>query len=214
MIIIYLAGRKPVKSPKNGQNLNIRPSIANQDFKIYGLLGRSEDTPIGIPAKYCGELLADWVGAVMPGLEKEMVRVIDGFVFDDEGNIVRLVGGLIYFNAAISQMETIDYNHTNRAYYDALWAIQQAEYAADGTVLAEGTEFSLPPEGMFGEIGIGGQPFINEDGYRINGTSADGKLASLYLGEKVENPEGYAVVRLESILPLVGELPLDTTEIW
>lgn len=184
------------------------PSIANQDFKIYGKLSDTE----GIPAKYCGELYAAFsrINTVT-----EFAQFVDGYCFNTSGTgICRLLAsGGFYFDAEAEQILSLEPGHANPAYYDALWAIQQAVYANSGDILAGDTKFGFNSDGEFGEIGYGAA-FVNEDGYIIKGTAADGILSSLYLGEKAEDPENCAVVRLESLLPLVGELPLGTTEIW
>lgn len=179
----------------------------NQDFKIYGKL--SEDC--GVPAKYCGELYAAYCRA---NSVSEQASFIDGFVFSAVGDsISRLLSVYNYIDAESAQIESLRPNHSNAAYYDAIWAIQQAVYAYIKVMIAEGASFRITDTGEFLDDD-GGQAFINEDGYVIKGTAADGKLASLYLGEKAEHPENYAVIHLESLLPLVGELPLETTEIW
>lgn len=184
------------------------PSIANQDFKIYGKLSDTE----GIPAKYCGELYAAFsrINTVT-----EFAQFVDGYCFDTSGTgICRLLAsGGFYFDAEAVQILSLEPGHANPAYYDALWAIQQAEYAAYGSIVWGGMNFLIGDNSSFVEDEAG-LHFINEDGYLIKGTIADGKLASLSLGEKVESTIGIPVVRLESLLPLVGELPLGTTEIW
>lgn len=118
----------------------------------------------------------------------------------------------VYFNAADEEWKVVNgSHHTNPAYYDALWAIQQAAYHFD-EILYE-PEFDISDEGNLQE-GSTGLFFINEDGYLIKGTAADGKLASLYPGEKPADDLLCAVVHFESLLPLIGELPMETTEIW
>lgn len=184
------------------------PSIANQDFKIYGKLSENA----GVPAKYCGELYAAYCRA--KSITKQ-ASFVDGFVFDlAGGSICQLLNsGMNYIDAETEQIESIGPSHSNPEYYDALWAIQQAEYAADGSIAEGGMSFLIGDNNSFVE-NEAGLRFINEDGYLIKGTIADGKLASLSLGEKVELTIGIPVVRLESLLPLVGELPLGTTKIW
>lgn len=182
------------------------PSIANQDFKIYGRLG----SQAGIPAKYCGELYAAFRRAISI---TEQASFIDGFVFSSGGDsICRMLTIYNYIDTETEQIESINPSHVNPSYYDALWAIQQAIYAYGGRIAAEDLEFEIV-DGYLRESGYG-YPLVNEDGYLIKGTIADGKLASLYLGEKAEHPDDCVVVRLESLLPLVGELPMETTEIW
>lgn len=183
------------------------PSIANQDFKIYGKLSDSK----GIPAKYCGELHAALAGV---SSVKDYALITDGFVFVSTGDgIARQTGPGNYYDYEDAEFKGVVNTKSSPEYYRALWAIQQAVYAASSAVLADFTEFELVA-GNLCESGVSGVLFTNEDGYLIKGTSADGKLASLYLGEKAEDPENCAVVRLETMLPLVGELPLETTEIW
>lgn len=186
------------------------PSIANQDYKIYGRLADR----IGIPGKYCGELYSSIAKASSQNSTDEYEALLaDSFVFDGELSLIRQNGVGKYYDVATQEMVIVEPTYDVYSYYDAIWAIQQAGYANDGTILSGDTEFGITPDGIFGEMGYG-VTFINEDGYFICGTASDGKLASLYLGEKAENPVGCAVVRLESLLPLVGKLPLGTTEIW
>lgn len=187
------------------------PSIANQDFKIYGLLNPNNGD--GVKGMYCGELHAAILTARKSKSITKLLQIIDSFVIDSDNGFTRMVTVDTYYDDPNGDMTSVNNNHFVDGYYEAIWAIQQAVYAFGGTILASDTEFGVTPDGIFGEMGTGDY-FVNEDGYLIKGTSADGKLASLYLGEKAENPAGYAVVRLESLLPLVGELPLDTTEIW
>ena len=187
------------------------PSIANQDFKIYGLLkDRDPYSPLGIPGEYCGELYAAIERAKGA---KEEASLIDGFVFTSTNDgLCRLIGRGVWYDVEQDKMVSINPRSEDPAYYDALWAIQQAAFPL-GEVLSE-PEFDLVDNGNFREKSAGFF-FVNEDGYVIKGTvDGNGKLASLYLGEKAEYPENCAVVRLESLLPLVGELPLNTTEIW
>lgn len=184
------------------------PSIANQDFKIYGLLDAK--LSLGIRGEYCGELYA----ALARYVSSSDLNVADGFVFvASSDGFVRQVAPGVYYDYEAKEWKKISAVHTP-AYYDALWAIQQAYFAFDGSIDWEGYKFGIGVDGSFREYEYIDAPIRNEDGYLIKGTAAYGKLASLYLGEKVEHPEGYAVVRLESLLPLVGELPLGTTEIW
>lgn len=188
------------------------PSIANQDFKIYGLLDAKN--VIGIPGNYCGEYFAALRRSATTGI-KSALNMADGFAFVSSGDgIVRQVANGVYYDYEVEDWKLITPKHSNPTYYDAIWAIQQAIYGYDETPVGEGMEFAVSVDGGLLESGVIGVEFINEDGYLIKCTSADGKLASLYLGDKVEDLENYAVVRLESLLPLVGELPLETTEIW
>ena len=187
------------------------PSIANQDFKIYGLLKDSDGyAAFGIPGKFCGELYAAFLRAFTSA--KAQAALTDGFVFTVAGDAVcrLLAAGRFWYDSEADKIDQIDPTHENPAYYDALWAIQQAIYGFDESVVGEDLEFVIY-NGRLVENSTG-YPFINEDGYLIMATASDGKLASLSLGERSEgeNP----VVRLESLLPLVGELPLGTTEIW
>ena len=193
------------------------PSIANQDFKIYGLLKEEAyPKPIGIYAQVCGEVYAAVARVEKSALKQ--AQLADGFVFGSGGDCITrlLTGAGHYIDPENGQMEMIDTgNHVeNPAYYDALWAIQQAIYYGDNGVPDGNIEFMLDDAGTFMESGFTGVEFVNEDGYFIKGTAEGGILTSLYLGEKAEHPENCIVVRLESLLPLVGDLPLETTEIW
>lgn len=201
-------GESPPNRLKTAKKQNIMPSIANQDFKIYGKLSET----VGVPGKYCGELLAAYLRG--QSTVTEQASFIDGFVFSSSrDNLCRLLNLYLYIDTDTEEIEEIYTSHINAAYYDALWAIQQAVYAQSGNILAGDTKFGFNPEGELAEMAYGAT-FVNEDGYIIKGTAAEGKLASLYLGEKAEYPEERTVVRLETLLPLVGELPLYTIEIW
>lgn len=184
------------------------PSIANQDFKIYGKLS---DT-VGVPAKYCGELYA---AISRNNSFKSEAEITDGYVITSTGDsICRQLSLGFYFDFEEGDMVQVSpVISQNPAYYDALWAIQQAAYAfSDSLILGGDNEFGISDDGNFVENEYG-TLFINEDGYLIKGTEdGDGKLASLYLGDKADEPG--IVIRLESLLPLVGELPLNTPEIW
>ena len=189
------------------------PSIANQDYKIYGLVedGTNERPyPKGFPAPYCGELYAAYVRAISA---KQKMSVLDSFLMVSTGDsIARMICEGCWYDSESEQIERLECNHNDPAYYDALWAIELAIYNTLGVDGIDVPAFSIDNVKL-SEI-TSGLSFINEDGYIINATAADGKLASLSLGERAENPDDNAVVRLESLLPLVGELPLDTNEIW
>lgn len=182
------------------------PSIANQDFKIYGQLGNND----GISGKYCAELYAGVRRVLMAMVPAQETSLADAFVYDSNKYIIRQFGAGKYIDTAGGESVEVMPSHADPAYYDALWAIQQAIYAFDGTVAEDDLEFEIV-DGYLRESGYG-FTFVNEDGYFIKGTAADGKLTSLYLGEKTNDAR--PIVRLESLLPLVGELPLDTTKIW
>lgn len=184
------------------------PSIANQDYKIYGKLSKTD----GVPAKYCGELHA---AILRNNSFKSEMEITDGFVISSTADSVcrQLSLGFYYDFEEGRMVQVSPVISQNPAYYDALWAIQQAEYAADGSIVGEGMSFLIGEDGSFIENNAGLR-FVNEDGYLIKGTIADGKLTSLSLVEKAESTIGIPIVRLETLLPLVGELPLNTTEIW
>lgn len=188
------------------------PSIANQDYKVYGLLDAKN--VMGIRGDYCGELYAAVVRSDNMDI-RDLMNVADSFVFiSSNDGIVRQVSSGFYYDSDSKEWKLIGPLHENPAYYDALWAIQQAEYAADGSIVGDGMNFFISgADGSFNEDSAG-LKFINEDGYLIKGTAENGKLASLSLGEKVESTIGFPIVSLETLLPLVGELPLGTSEIW
>lgn len=184
------------------------PSIANQDFKIYGLL--DDKKYIGVPGEFCGELYAALARSFSM---KEDAQVADGFVITSTGDgVCRPLSRGIYYDFEAGEWKNLSTQYSP-AYYDALWAIQQAIFAYYGEVAGSNLGFELSTGG---ELVYGGRIdylFRNEDGYLIKGTvDGNGKLASLYLGDKADEPG--PIVRLESLLPLVGELPLDTTKIW
>ncbi|MBO7510439.1 MAG: hypothetical protein J6T35_04570, partial [Bacteroidales bacterium] len=155
------------------------PSIANQDFKIYGLFEDSVHGPQGIPGIVCGELYAALVRA---NDSKSQCALVDSFALDSDTTPTRMVSPGVFFNPADEEWVVLSPSkYSAPAYYDALWAIQQAAYAI-GEILSE-PEFLIHSSGKFQE-GSGGFFFVNEDGYFIKGTvDGDGKLASLYLGE-------------------------------
>lgn len=191
------------------------PSIANQDFKIYGLLKDTGEELVGLPGNVCGELYAALRRTVSPN--RSAIReaaLTDSFVFDQTASsVVRQIVAGIYYDTDEETFITVAPAHNSAAYYDALWAIQQAIYEGTSQIASSDLEFGIGDNGRLIDVGYGTH-FVNEDGYTICGTSADGKLASLYIGEKDEDSTNRVVVRLESLLPLVGELPLGTTEIW
>lgn len=184
------------------------PSIANQDFKIYGFFkDRSVYGPAGIRGDFCAELYAAYLRATD---SKSLCSLVDSFVLDSDTMPTRMTCPGVWFNVPNEEWKQISPGHNNPAYYDSLWAIQQAIYNYIGAGVGENLEFGIVDGNLVEESP--GYHFVNEDGYHIKATAADGKLASLYLGEKAE--EDCPVVRFESLLPLVGELPLGTTEIW
>ena len=185
------------------------PSIAQQDFKIYGDIGFGAI----VPGSACAELYS----AIIRAREnkKATLALCDSFVYDSEGGTARVLNvsavSAVYFDSPDGEMAS-SFPTKTIEYYDALWALQSAECAVTQGVLAV-FEYKLH-DGILTESEET-VLFITEDGYPIMGTESDGKLASLYVGsEKYSGEDPVAVVRIEDLLPLVGVLPLETSAIF
>ena len=186
------------------------PSIAQQDFKIFGLVPGIEN--MGIPAACCAEYHAAALRAIIN--KKLAPQFIDCLVFSALGETLgRILGALAYFDEEkANPIGSLTLSYDDPTYYDALQVLQVAECEFDGEIYLSYSFQLVDDEGGI-LMGISGNEFINEEGYYIVGTADDNDvLTSLSLGEK--SPYGGPVVNLESLQPLVGRLKLNTTEIF
>lgn len=191
------------------------PSIANQDYKIYGLLANNRDEGIvGIVGKECGEFFAAKIRMANAGLMSRMIFA-DSFVFNNGGYLTRQIGEGLYYDYADAEYYFIEPTFRfNPEYYDAIWAIQRAIFDA-GEGAASGLEFTIS-DGFLFEGGFLGGYITDELGHKLTATKNDEDvLMSLSVSDEIVSDGGQAVpIRFESLLPLVGKLPLDTNAIF